>query len=61
MTRSRIFAELSGSLVEAHLLVVHGWNVDMDVDTVHQRAGNLGNIALDHRSSALAGRMLQFC
>lgn len=53
MTRSRIFAEPSGSLV-AHIFVVHGGNVDMNVDAIHGRAGDFRNVALDHGSGALA-------
>ena len=54
MTRSRIVAEFSGSWVRAHFFVVHGGDVDVDVDAVHERAGNFGDVALDHRSGALA-------
>jgi hypothetical protein len=38
----------------AHLFVVYGGEVDVDVDTIHQRSGNFRNIALNHRSGALA-------
>jgi hypothetical protein len=54
MTRSRIVAEFSGSWVERNFFVVHGGNVDVNVDTVHERAGNFGDVTLDHRSGALA-------
>src|SRR5262249_38134559 len=38
----------------AQLLVIHRRHVDMYVDAVHQRPGNLRNVALDHRLRALA-------
>ena len=38
----------------AHLLIVHGRDINMDVGAVHEWAGNLRNVALDHRGRALA-------
>ena len=35
ITRSRIFAELSGSLVGTHLFVIHRRHIDVDVDAIH--------------------------
>src|SRR6202034_1123617 len=38
----------------AHFFVVHRWDVDVNIDAVHQRPGDFRDIALDHRSRALA-------
>ena len=37
-----------------HLFVVHSGHVDMDVDTIHEWARVLRDIALDHRRRAMA-------
>jgi hypothetical protein len=38
----------------AHFFVVHGGNVDVDIDAVHERAGDFRDVALDHGSGAVA-------
>ena len=37
-----------------HFFVVHGGDIDVNVDAIHERTGNLGDVALDHRRGALA-------
>src|SRR6266567_3158826 len=36
-----------------HFFVVHGGDIDVNVDAIHERTGNLGDVALDHRRGAL--------
>ena len=38
----------------AKLFIVHRGHIDMDVDAVKQRSGNLRHVALNHRRSAMA-------
>ena len=54
MTRLRISAEPSGGCAAAQLLILHGRNLDVDVDAVEQRPGDLRDVALDHRRRAHA-------
>ena len=37
-----------GGGAAAQLLILHGGDLDVDVDAVQQRAGDLGDVALDH-------------
>jgi hypothetical protein len=48
--RGRIFGLVGG----AHLFIVHGGDVDMDIDAVHERTGDFRDVALDHGRGALA-------
>ena len=45
-----------GGGAAAQLLVLHGGDLDVDVDAVEQRAGDFGDVALDHgrRADAVA-------
>src|ERR1022692_931758 len=50
-------ANLGGTLRlagRAHFFVVHGRDIDVDVDAVHEWARNLGYVTLDHGCGALA-------
>src|SRR5262249_12792756 len=38
----------------AQLFVIHRWNVNVNVDAVHERPGNFRDVALDHRLGAMA-------
>ena len=38
----------------SHFLVVHGGNINVDVDAIEQRTGDLRNVALNHRRRAVA-------
>jgi hypothetical protein len=38
----------------AHFLVVHRRHVNVNVDAIHERPGNLRNVALDHGRRAVA-------
>ena len=38
----------------SHFLVVHGRNIDVDVDSIEQRTGDLRNVALNHRRRTVA-------
>src|ERR1700739_2969968 len=56
ITRVRISAEPSAAAPPRSSLYLTGWNLYMDIDSVEQRTGDLGDIALDHgrRAHALA-------
>jgi len=47
-TRVRIWAEPSAEAPPAQFFVLDGGDLDVDVDAVEQRAGDLGHIALNH-------------
>src|SRR5262249_18379030 len=42
------------AVAPAQLLVIHCRNIDVNVDSIHQRPGNFRDIALDHGRAALA-------
>ena len=51
------FADLGGAFgggAPAQFLVLNGGNLNVNVDAVEQRAGDLGDVALDHRRGAHA-------
>src|SRR5215475_1971000 len=48
--RRGVFRFAGGS----HLFIVHGGNIDVDVDTIKQWPRYLGHIALDHGRGAVA-------
>ncbi len=43
-----------GGCSAAQLLILDGRDLDMDIDAVEQRAGDLGDVALDHGRGAHA-------
>jgi len=43
-----------GDARRTHLFVVHCGNIDVNIDAIHQRAGDLRNVTLDHWRSAAA-------